>query len=225
MTPEIFTSLSFHDLALYYNQSYLRVKLPEKKDFEWVYLREFGAFTTHQSEVILQAEDKVSKTFPIKAITWDFNVPESGVYNFKNSAILFCRKPIRHTSKGLNYRNVHYTNILYTAAQCGAIPEAFFVANNFELNPMGLNLLFERNSPPSYEKGIERILKKQALAYALDSRICLTQGLFSLNPSIFLKDRIIGELDAKRGEVIPLHSAFVTELTQSFGHTGLRIRN
>lgn len=224
MNRDIFDSLSPQDLQLYYHQNYMRVKLPNKTEYEWVFVREFGSFNTQQHEAAVQTETPGIQAYPVKAITWDFSIPDSAVYNFKNSVILFCRRPLRNTAKGITNRNSFFYNILSGVAAHGGIPSGFLAANNFEICPAHLNLLFERSAPASYARGIEKILKKQVLAYALDSRICLTQGIFSLNPSIFLKDRIIGELDPHRKEIIPLHSSFMAELITSFENTGLKVR-
>lgn len=221
MDQKIFRELTAPDLQKYYGGCYMELRLPEKS-VAWAAVREFVGATALQ--VRIRNMTGADELYKAKDIEWSFDIPESGVYNFKNTVVFFARAPIRHTCKGINNSNTIFANLLRPVLESGAIPKDFYMANDFVLNQENLQLLFSKPSPPSFEKGIERIVKKQALAYALDSRISLSQGIFSRHPSIWLKQRIIGELNLERKEAKPLHEAFIPELISSFTPNGIQVR-
>lgn len=224
MDEKVFRELNSHDLQLYYNNSFVRARLPSQT-MGWAYIREFGPENSSKN-ITVRIRNVTGTEFieKVKNIEWDFEIPASGVYNFKNTVIFFARKPVRHTVKALTQQNTYFSNILFRVMKHGAIPSDFFSANEFVLSQECLQMLFDKGSPPSFEKGMEKIAKKQSLAYALDSRISLSQGIFSKHPSIWLKERIIGELNLDKQEAKPLHMAFLPELQQSFANTGVTVR-
>ena len=220
MTPDIFFKLPYSDLRLYYNSTFLRVRPANGgQPWRWVYIEDFGEAPSGVN-VALRTEEN-TQVLLTQQLQWDFEVPPSGAYNYKNTVVLFFRAPVRQTTKGISKSNTHFINLMRSVAKAGAIPTTFYSAHDFVLSAKALNLLFEEAEPVSYEKGLEKIVKKQSLAYAVNSRISISQGIISQHPSIWLKTRLIGELDLKRQVIYPLHSAFVPELLSTFVDKGL----
>lgn len=221
MTPDIFFKLPHSDLRLYYNGTFLRVKREgTDSPLRWVYIDDFGE-GTGGTNVALRDDSPGHVVLPLYHWKWDFEVPPSGAYNYKNTVVLFFRSPVRQTTKGIAKSNTHFINLMREVAKAGGIPSAFYTAHDFVLSAKSLNLLFEDMEPVSYEKGLEKIARKQSLAYAVNSRISISQGIISKHPSIWLKTRLIGELDLKREIIYPLHTAFVPELLSTFIDKGL----
>ena len=220
MTPEIFFKLPYSDLRLYYNGTFLRTKpVGSSSPWRWSFIEDFGEAPSG-SNVAFRTEEN-TQVLPIQQLQWDFEVPPSGAYNYKNTVVLFFRSPVRQTTKGISKSNTVFVNLMRGVAKAGAIPVSFYTAHDFVLSVKALNLLFEDAEPVSYEKGLEKIAKKQSLAYAVNSRISISQGIISQHPSIWLKTRLVGELDLKRQIIYPLHSAFVPELLSTFVDKGL----
>ena len=221
MTPDIFFKLPYSDLRLYYNGTFLRAKREGTDNpFRWVYIEDFGESSQHINVAVRDGELGQS-VLPVNNWKWDFEIPSSGAYNYKNTVVLFFRAPVRQTTKGIAKSNTHFFNLMREVAKAGGIPASFYSAHDFVLSAKSLNLLFEDLEPVSYEKGLEKIAKKQSLAYAVNSRISISQGIISKHPSIWLKTRLIGELDLKREIIYPLHTAFVPELLSTFVDKGL----
>ena len=220
MTPDIFFKLPYSDLRLYYNGTFMRIRRTPSDPFRWAFIEDFGEQISAGISVCLRTEDS-PQTLPIKHLQWDFDVPPSGAYNYKNTVVLFFRSPVRQTTKGIAKSNTRFINLMRAVAKAGAIPTSFYTAHDFVFSAKSLNLLFEDIEPVSYEKGMEKIAKKQSLAYAVNSRISISQGIMSQHPSIWLKTRLIGELDLKRQIIYPLHTAFVPELLDTFVDKGL----
>ena len=220
MTPEIFFKLPYSDLRLYYNGTFVRVRPANgSTPWRWVYIEDFGE-APHGINVALRTDDG-TQVLLTSQFQWDFTVPPSGAYNYKNTVVLFFRSPVRQTTKGISKNNTHFINLMRSVAKAGGIPTSFYTAHDFVLSAKSLNLLFEDMEPVSYEKGLEKIAKKQSLAYAVNSRISISQGIISQHPSIWLKTRLVGELDLKRQVIYPLHTAFVPELLSTFVDKGL----
>ena len=221
MTPDIFFKLPHSDLRLYYSGTFLRVKREGTDNpFRWIYVEDFGEGTTGIN-VALRDGENAQLVLPLDHWKWDFEIPSSGAYNYKNTVVLFFRSPVRQTTKSIAKTNTHFINLMCEVAKAGGIPSSFYTAHDFVLSAKSLNLLFEDMEPVSYEKGLEKIVKKQSLAYAVNSRISISQGIISKHPSIWLKTRLIGELDLKREIIYPLHTAFVPELLSTFVDKGL----
>jgi hypothetical protein len=224
MTPEIFAKLEISDLRLYYNNTFARIKQAEDEKFQWAYIDEFGTSEQNTPGVVVRDENNAQRLISIKKIKWDFTIPPSGAYNFKNSVILFFRFPVRQSIKGLAKSNTVFINLMRDVMFAGAIPPTFYEAHDFSLCAKTLNLLFENTAPLSFEFGLEKIARKQALAFAINSRISLSQGVISKSPSIWLKNRLIGELDLKTEMIYPLHTAFVPELIETFVDKGFIVK-
>ena len=226
MTPNIFFSLSRDDLNLYYHDTYVRCRLPDKEKLEWIRVIEFRVSSLEKIDVYFKTEDKNDgmNLIGIEHIYWDFSIPETGVYNYKNSVMVVSRHPTRQTIKGLCPRQTDIMNLMLPIAIAGAIPKEFYTPHEFTYNSAGLNLLFENATTPlSFEKGITKILKKQSLAFAVNSRISISQGIISKHPSLWLKSRLIGEIDIDKEIIYPLHTAFVPELNNTFLDKGFSI--
>ena len=220
MTPDIFFKLPYSDLRLYYTGTFMRVRPADGSSrWRWVYIDDFGE-APRGVNVALRTEE-TTQVLPTQQLQWDFEVPPSGAYNYKNTAVLFFRAPLRQSIKGIAKNNTHFINLMRSVAKAGGIPTSFYTAHDFVLSAKSLNLLFEDMEPVSYEKGLEKIAKKQSLAYAVNSRISISQGIISKHPSIWLKTRLVGELDLKRQVIYPLHTAFVPELLSTFLDKGL----
>ena len=225
MTPDIFFSLNRDDLNLYYQNTYIRGRLADKEKLEWITVREFAA-GEGGINVIYRTEQKHDSWHSARMdrIYWDFSIPETGVYNYKNSVMVVFRYPTRQTTKGLCPRHTGIINLMMPIAAAGAIPKEFYDSHEFTYNSAGLNLLFENTTTPlSFEKGIIKILKKQSLAFAVNSRISISQGIISKHPSLWLKNRLIGEIDIDKEIIYPLHTAFIPELNNTFLDKGFTV--
>ena len=228
MTPDIFFSLSKDDLNLYYHDTFVRVCLPNKEKFEWIYIREFRSAETGIHVFYRTEQKKEELSFYSNATTntihWDFSIPEIGAYNYKNSVVIVARSPLRHTVKGLCPRQTLIFNLMLPIAIARVIPCEFYDRHDFKYNQAGLNLLFENTENPlSFEKGVTKILKKQSLAFAINSRISISQGIISKHPSLWLKNRLIGEVDIDKEVIYPIHTAFVPELNNTFLDKGFTV--
>ena len=221
MMSDIFFKLPYSDLRLYYNGTFMRAKREGTDNpLRWIYVEDFGEAPAGVNVAFRDTESNTAM-LPLKSLKWDFTVPPSGAYNYKNTVVLFFRSPVRQTTKGIAKSNTHFINLMRGVARAGGIPQSFYAAHDFVLSAKSLNLLFEDMEPVSYEKGLEKIARKQSLAYAVNSRISISQGIISTHPSIWLKTRVIGELDLKREIIYPLHTAFVPELLSTFVDKGL----
>jgi hypothetical protein len=223
MTPDIFSQIEQSDRRLYYNGTFLRIRPATQLAFRWVHIDDF--INKDSSNVVtFRGEEGNPKLLDTRKIEWDFTIPQSGAYNYKNTVVLFFRMPLRQTTKGLARSNTIFMNLMRDVMKAGAIPQTFYAAHDFLLSPKSLNLLFEDMEPLSFEKGLSKIARKQALAFAVNNRISISQGIFSRHPSIWLKNRIIGELDLSKEVIYPLHTAFVPELLSTFVDKGLIIK-
>jgi hypothetical protein len=220
MTPEIFFTIPGNDLSLYYNGCFVRVKHETQTNYEWAFIDSFAG--AGQPIVQLQLEDRTISDVT-KRFKWDFSFPQAGAYNFKNTVVILSRVPIRSTAKGMNKNNTKIINVMKEIVSNGLIPKDFYNENDFVFGTRHLNLLLENSQPVPFEKGMEKIHRKQSLAYAVNSRIIVSQGILSLRPTIWLKNRVVAELDVKKDIVIPLHEAFVPELVHAFVDKGIEV--
>ena len=227
MTPKIFSTLPISDLRLYYNSSYLRLRLASNKPFRWVFVNEFTSSDssgTKDKLISCTTEKKENLRIPLQELEIDFQQPQSRVYTYKNTVVVLEKRPARQTTKGLAKSNTHITNLLAYVRKAGGIPVDFYQAHDFEFTPKGLNLLLEDSAPVEWDKGYQKILKKQMLAFAINSRISLSQGILSEFPTIWLKMRMVGELCPKKTLICPLHDAFIPELAYTFLDKGFTIQ-
>jgi hypothetical protein len=226
MTPELFATLGVDDLRLYYNNTYVRCYKPQERQWYWWAWREFEK-TSYSTDATLYYFDDLThsdtKTIALKSVIPDFTIPPAGLYNFKNGVLLFTRHPTRSPSKGLTRHNATFSHLLYPARAAGIIPTKFFAAHEFSLCAANLTLLWETMSDLSFERGMEKIHRKQMLAFAPTLRIAISQGVLSANPSVWLKDRLIAEMDCRKERIIPLYEAFVPELIHFFADKGFTV--
>lgn len=215
MNQDSFLHLSEFDLNLYYTHTYLRLKESTAGGWKWAHLQGFAA-TSGGMIVSIQTSDGHSKNIELKDAEWDFSIPEAGTYNFKNTAVIFCRVPVRNTHKAISSHNAEFMDIMHPLAAHNAIPTDFYSANTFSWNPAHFQELFDRGQKYSISQAIEKINKKQAMAQALNPRMIISQGILSKMPCLWLKSRLIGELDVARGRIFPTHEAFVNELSYTF---------
>jgi hypothetical protein len=221
---EIFFSLTAKDLNLYYGNSFLRVRKATNQPFRWIKAMEFsGKSSGVASAMIVESPEGPTVPWPFDGLDIDFTPPENGIYAFKNTVMVVERTPIRQTTKGLHKTNTSISNLLAPVRMAGAIPNTFYNANDFHYKAEHLNLLFEDMEPLSWEKGLQKILKKQAMAVPVNQRIALSQGILSAFPTIWLKHRVIGELHPAKETIYPLHDAFIPELAQAFLDKGYSI--
>ena len=224
MTPDIFFSLNKTDLNLYYQNTFMRARLPDKEKLAWIAVKEFQTNAAGKINVFYRTGSADMCIVDLDKIYWDFSIPETGVYNYKNSVMVVSRNPTRQTIKGLCSRHTNISNLMLLVALSKAIPAEFYTSNEFEYNSEGLNLLFENTENPlSFEKGVTKILKKQSLAFAINSRISISQGIISKHPSLWLKNRLIGEVDIDKEVIYPIHTAFVPELNNTFLDKGFTV--
>ena len=226
MTPDIFFSLSRDDLNLYYHNTFVRARLPNKEKIEWLYIMEFRRNTTDGIDVFYKIEKENPQIFCLKInqIYWDFSIPETGAYDYKNSVMIVARNPLRQTTKGLCPKQISISNLMSPVASAGVIPSSLYSRHEFTYNQAGLNLLFENTSTACpFEKGITKILKKQSLAFAVNLRISISQGIVSKHPSLWLKNRLIGEIDIDKEIIYPVHTAFIPELNNTFLDKGFTV--
>src|SRR3990167_6398306 len=215
MTPQIFATLGSNDLQLYYSHTFMRVKTPNA-DWHWAYVRDIQEGTPASDALHISLATTHSgssaKVWPLKDVEFSFDLPPSGLYNFKNTVIYLLRYPYRSPHKGLTNNNCHLLNLLFPVMRAGGIPKEFFSANDMALIPEHLTLLFEQTAPITFVKGLTKILKKQILAFAVTSRIAISQGILSPQPSIWLKNRLVGEMNVDKEQITPIHPTFVPEL-------------
>lgn len=223
MTPAIFFNLGADDLMLYYGHTFLKAKWEDSPKHEWIYIDSFSTDSRNIQATFVTKHQKVTR-LPLTSLHWNFDIPQSGAYNYKNTVVLVSRIPVRHTSKGASKNNIHFQNLMQPLCRLGVIPQEFYKANDFAYTVDGLNLLFEETEPVSLDKGLVKILKHQSLAFAVNPRISISQGIISKKPAVWLKDRIIGEFDPKKDIIFPLYDDFIPELTDTFADTGITIQ-
>lgn len=217
MEQSQFKSLSSSDQTLYFGNT--AVKLSPKADPAgpiWALVKEITSGYAH-----VRIGGK-TQTIPIEEFKWDFSIPNTGLYDFKNSVILFERRPVRDTKKGLCPNNTTFHDIMSIFVDYKRIPRDFYLANAFLFHEDNLNLLFCKPRE-DFEKSLEKIIKKQALCRSVTGRIAISQGIMSKSPTIWLKNRLIGELDLKKEKIIPLHHSFSKELEIGFEKTPFQL--
>ena len=227
MTREIFDSLNVPDLRLYYNHSYLRLRTAANQPFQWVLVNEFSSSNSSGTKDKIMSFATAPQTgfaHRLEELEIDFQQPAVGAYTFKNTAVVLERRPVRQTTKGMAKSNTSITNLLHSVRQSGGIPADFYNAHDFNYTPAGLNLLLEETEPLAWEKGYNKILRKQMLAFAINSRISISQGILSAFPTLWLKLRMIGELHPEKQIIYPLHDAFIPELAHTFLDKGFTIQ-
>jgi len=226
MTPQIFFDLPLADLRTYYTHTFFRIKTTAAQPFRWVLALEFSAIGTPNNYCLHYHDENLIAlpALPIRDVIWDFEIPATGAYNYRNTVVILTRNPVRQPTKGFAKSNTHMTNLMFEVKRAGGIPNEFYQAHDFKFAPKDLNLLFEDIEPLAFEKSLEKILKKQTMATTINSRISLSQGIMSAHPSIWLKTRLIGELNVKKGLIYPLHTAFVPELTNAFVDKGFIVK-
>src|SRR3990167_9089147 len=105
MTPDIFFSLSKTDLNLYYQNTFMRARLPDKEKLAWIAVKEFQTNAAGKINVFYRTGSADMCIADLDKIYWDFSIPETGVYNYKNSVMVVSRIPTRQTVKGLCSRH------------------------------------------------------------------------------------------------------------------------
>lgn len=238
MDQKTFLTIPAGDLGMYYNHTMLRAQVPSRK-FRWYSVVGFSGDHGEtadgkgphggQVKVSLMEQEsahlpgKMIGQFKLTEVDWDFHFPETGLYNFKNGVLLLNKVPVRASQKGLNSQNFSVWNLMSPAASNKVIPKEMFEANNFMWTSGDFNTLLEETTEIPFAKGIAKIDAKQIFAYAVDRRIAISQGMLSKMPTIWLKNRIVGEMNFSKEYIYPLHDLFIPELEQSLSQYGFNI--
>lgn len=230
MDYKIFRELSEHDAQLYYGGNYIRVKTPKAPEWNWRVVAHFHGDGPGKEVTIWEQEKHPEsrgnkEKWPLKDMEFDLTLPESGYQNYKNTAIFYSKRPVRLPAKMITQQNSSFSNIMFPFYRNGQIPGDLYETHNFYLGSESLNLLFPaKEQSSSLSKILEKIEKKQAFAQALNQKTCLTQGVYSKNPSVWMGLRIVGELVLSKGAIFPIHEAFCRDLLETFQGTGLKIQ-
>lgn len=226
MDQSKFLEITQHDLNMYYKHTWMRLS-PPGKAYRWYCVTGFQSPSDSSKgssvKVFLSAEASSQEEHKLTDVKWDFKIPESGCYNFKNGVVIISRFPVRHTSKAITKSNTYINNLLTQVAALNLIPGEMFKANNFSWCGSDFNTLLEDTAEIPFSKGFDKILSRQNFAYAMDRRISISQGIMSKNPTIWLKNRVIGELNQKNSKVYPLHDLFIPELENAFLPHGVQL--
>ena len=224
MEIETFLSLSTEDMNLYYAGTFLPFKTSEDEP-QWGHVHSFSAHGATIKAEIITAKKHISQ--PVNKIKWNFDFPAAGNYNFRNSVIMFYRNPARVTHKAIHNHTALFRNLMRPlCVLTKQISSEFFMEHEFQLAPEHLNELFPQTDKKEIPFGasLEKILKKQALARRVNERISISQGVISKHPSLWLKDRLIGQLDMNKLQILPVHDLFVPELKSTFAPLGFVVR-
>ena len=226
MDNDTFLTLSSDDLNLYYQGTFLPIKGPGLEP-QWVQVHGFGNASSKTIVAKINGANGKVINMDIEKIKWNFAFPAAGNYNFKNSVIVFYRNPMRCNQKAIHNHTAYFHNLMRPLCNLTKqIPNDFFAEHQFALSPMHLNELFPQTEKEEIPFGLslEKIMKKQALARKVTDRISMSQGVISQHPSLWLKDRLIGQLDVKKQQVLPVHDLFVPELRIAFCALGFTVR-
>ena len=225
MDFKTFQELSTDDLNLYYSLTFLPLKVKEDTK-KWYHIAGFGAASSHVAilpRVFIIGDDGKKVDYSISSLGWDFDFPLAGNYNFRNSVIIFTRNPARTTHKAISQNTAFFHNLMAPFKRLKQIPAEFYDTHSFNLCTQHLNELFDEVPHNSFITGLEKIMKKQAMARMINDRISISQGIISKLPCIWLKTRLIGQLDVEKARAIPLHDLFVPELQSTFGPLGFSV--
>jgi len=186
--------LDAHDLELYLYGSYIKTLIPDSPQFE--YARCDKVIGHGKSSVFRLTNSKGNIEFPFRELEFDFSFPKSGYYNLERECFLYRQNPMRQYKKGLcsdNHSIYHMLSKIlskYTFSWCKWIPNY-----NLDVWKSGyLNSLFLTQDSRSIRTRIAKILKGQQVSIALNRDFAISQGIISKNPTIWFRDRIIGEL-------------------------------
>ncbi len=172
------TKLNYEDQNLYLKGCFFKVKTPESKGkFEWkkIYYCE--------PEGVCFYGDK-EKTIKQKELTIDFTFPSSGVYNYKDSTLVFQRTHKRQWRKGICEDTCIFFNPIkryYITGTKEVLSTLKETPSDFKFSPKTMKDLFD-SSFPVFSKAYDSVKKGKSLSRALCPELFLSMGASGTDP-------------------------------------------
>lgn len=201
------------DWTLYFYDSLFKVKLKESPNFLWAKIVNQGLpnieFRTELGGEKLHKSMKDIEAF-------DFSLPSTGAYNFKNTVFFFFRKFTRQWRKGICRDSSAFESILefYKIGNKIAplIGKSFDVSpNSFFSSPKNVSDLFNCKYY-SFQEAYKVLEEKKAVARAISKDMVLSLGARSSSPILWLSSIPVGYVESSKPELSLLHPEIEAEI-------------
>lgn len=226
-----YLSVNANDLNLYFAGTYLKIGVPEQKDFVWANIAVF-----HQDEpsntpkrdhvfvdVIFEKTTKIAR-YRLSDVDFDFSFPSVGLYNYKNAAIFFLRRNWRQNRKGLCEDTAQCLPVMSFFSPFVTIPLSFSLKNLWRWSVTNLNQTFIKSEYMELEDAFNRIQKCKCLAKALSLNFLLGQGITGETPSLWFRKTMIGTVLDK--QTVEINNAlFLQEALDFFQPQGINVQH
>lgn len=234
-----YLNVSPDDLNLYFAETYLRVERtgPPSKYHppQWVSICRFEMDEPHEEESDIDPEDLLRHCNvsyfdknnqehrpKLKNVNITFGFPEVGLYNFKDSVLLYQRGTQRQNKKGLCSGNTDFFNTLALVRGFIELPDSFYYSNQIRWSTPFLNYLFDAADLPDFPEAFRRVKRFHNFSRAFSRDFFLTPGIASSDPALWFRKTLIGKA-VSPSKVVIGHSAFLEEARDYFVPKGVSI--
>lgn len=208
-------NLNSQDWSLYFQNTLFKVKLKKHPDFIWAKITNGGLPNIELHTEVLKKKFMV-RMEDIEA--FDFSLPPTGAYNYKNSVVFFFRKFTRQWRKGICKDSSYFESILdhYKIGKLNErlIDSSFLSAQipAFLSSPKDIAQLFSCKFY-SFKDAYALIESGTAVARALSNKLVLSLGAKTLHPLIWFGSLPVGIVESAKPDI----SLFYPEVAHEIG--------
>lgn len=206
--------LTSNDWSLYFQNSIIRVKLKEFPSFVWAKITNSGL---PNIEFRTEIDDKRIMRMGSDIEEFDFSLPPTGAYNFKNTVFFFFRRFSRQWIKGICKNSAAFVPILdyYKLGNKFAplVEKSFSVPHSFFTSPKDVAELFNCRYY-SLQEAYELLQKKSLVARALSNNLVISLGARSEQPILWLSSIPVGRVESAKPEISLFYPELGTELSR-----------
>ena len=208
------------DWDLYYQDSYLQVKLPGQAEFSWVYARRFqhvpdlGGLCVHWETHNNGAWLKIDTNEP----NIDVSFPDCHYYFLDGQAMFFVKRPLRDATKTFSSENGRFVNPLI-----GFVPENFHMQLMREVRyPKVLSILQKKLSDFPLPNALRMLEQQKAVSVPLLKDWCVSLSLTQKGPyMLWYMLTPVAHMDGQNINVF--NDPFVQEVNDVFIPLGQRV--
>lgn len=227
-----YLNISRSDLNLYFAHTHVKVITPDTKRPEWAFISQFdygegqdpeeGSQDSDAFVILRVPSGSKSMRYRLEDVKFDFEIPQTGLYNYKKAVVLLSRRSYRQNKKTICNGTVSFFNTFELFRQFTPIPEKFLLNNAWSWTIKNVDNVFSFNTYLTLEEAFKRVSKLKDFSRALNPNFFVGQGIDTQIPSLWYRKTLIGDVLSTKSILIR-NQSFIQEAQDFFLPEGVTV--
>ena len=214
--------LSGPDINKYLANGYMRIQTPIDQKPTWTFIEKYSLnLQTREKELVLSRDEKLG-AIEIKQLKLEFQFPTSGLYPYKNGAMIVQRIPTRTNIKIIDHTTLSVFPLFGINTPGKSLQE-----QAFPFSCTTLETLFTEVSPEAPNGNLKKALIllstfPHKMCQVISLKFAISIPLVSTKPELWYLNRIVGRIE-NENTIIMNHNFFIQEVIDEFKHQNVKV--